>query len=400
MSRVLRVRVAGPLAGHVEGFQAELARLEYTPLSAANQLRLMAHLSRWLIQEGLLPSELTVAQVERFLVARRSAGYVCWLSMRGLAPMLGYLRTVGAVPEPPVPVLSAVERLLAEYDVYLRIERGLAPSTVRNSTDVARLFLGRTQPAGELDLASLDAAMVAGFVSGECIGRGVGQAKNTVTGLRALLRYLHLQGVTSASLVNVVPAVAGWRGGSLPRALPKGQFEKMLGACDRRRRVGRRDFAVLLLLARLGLRACEVAALELGDIDWRAGDLLVRGKGRREERMPVPTDVGEALVGYLRVRGHSLHRAVFLQIRAPHGPISDGAVKSLVREASRRAGLDPVGAHRLRHTAATQMLRSGASLTEIGQVLRHRDPTTTAIYAKVDRTALRDLALPWPGGAS
>ena len=344
MSRVSRVRVTGPLDGHAEGFQAELVRMEYTALSAAGQLRVMAHLSRWLAQEGLQPFELTSEQVDRFLVARRSAGYTCWLSARGLSPMLGYLRTVGAVPEPVAPKLTAVEQFLAEYDGYLRSERGLAPSTVRHSIDVARLFLGRvTQPGGELDLESLDAVTVAGFVSAECVGRSVGWAKNTVTGLRSLLRYLHLRGVTPVSLVCAVPAVAGWRGGSLPRALPGGQVERLLGSCDRRRRVGRRDFAVLILLSRLGLRAVEVAALELSDVDWRAGELVIRGKGRREERLPLPTDVGEALVAYLRVRGHSPHRAMFLQLRAPHGPISDAAVMSLVRDACRRAGLTPVG---------------------------------------------------------
>lgn len=401
MSRVLRVRVIGPLAGHAKGFQAELRRLEYTPLSAANQLRVMADLSRWLVREGLQPSEVTPERVEGFLAARRSAGYTGWLSARGLGPMLRYLRSVGAVPELAASKPTPVERLLAEYDCYLRSERGLAPSTVRHGVDVARLFLARVaQPSGELDLSVLDAATVVDFVTAECVGRGVGAAKNTVTGLRSVLRYLHLQGFTAGSLASAVPPVAGWRGGSLPRSLPSGQVARMLAGCDRRRRVGRRDFAVLLLLTRLGLRAGEVAALELGDVDWRAGELVVRGKARREERLPLPADVGEAIVAYLRVRGHSQHRALFLHSRAPHGPITDGAVKAVVRATCRRAGLAPVGAHRLRHSAATEMLRAGASLAEIGQVLRHREPSTTAIYAKVDRAALRELALPWPGGAA
>lgn len=157
-----------------------------------------------------------------------------------------------------------------------------------------------------------------------------------------------------------------------------------------------------MLLARLGLRAAEVAALELGDLDWRAGELVVRGKGRREERLPIPVDVGEAVVGYLR-RGRpdcEDQRAVFVRAHAPHGPLSAAAVKAVVRYACERAGLPRVGAHRLRHSAATEMLRSGATLGEVGPVLRHRDPSTTAVYAKVDRTRLRDLALPWPGGAA
>jgi integrase len=174
----------------------------------------------------------------------------------------------------------------------------------------------------------------------------------------------------------------------------------LLAGCDRRRTVGRRDYAILLLLVRLGLRAGEVATMQLEDLNWRAGEILVRGKGDRLDRLPLPVDVGEALVSYLRRRGSSEFRTVFLKAKAPAGAMSRGAVCGVVHDACGRAGVPPVGAHRLRHTAATAMLREGASLVEIAQVLRHREIKTTAAYAKVDRTRLRELAMRWPGGAS
>lgn len=406
-SKASPVRVTGPLAAHADGFRDELIGRGYTPLSAANQLRVMAHLSRWLANHELNAEDLTVERAEAFLEARRAEGYTCWLSQRGLAPLLGYLRGQGVAPTPiPAVVRTPLEALLADYHIYLVDERGLASATVCHHESVARLFLAercRENQAheGELRLEDLTAADVAAFVTAECPRRSVGSAKILVTGLRSLLRFLHVAGRGPGPLASAVPAVAGWRGGSLPRALPVTQVRGLLASCDRRRAVGRRDFAILMLLARLGLRAGEVAALELDDIDWRAGELVVRGKGRRQERLPIPVDVGEAIVGYLR-RGRpaTVDRALFLRARAPHGPVTVGAVQGVVHNACDRAGLPRVGAHRLRHTAATEMLRAGAALAEVGQVLRHRSLSTTAIYAKVDRAALRSLALPWPGGAA
>jgi integrase len=175
---------------------------------------------------------------------------------------------------------------------------------------------------------------------------------------------------------------------------------RLLASCDRRRTVGRRDYAILLLLARLGLRAGEVAAIEVADVDWRQGEIMVRGKGTRRDVLPLPVDVGEALVSYLRRRGPSDFTALFLKVNAPAGRLDGDAVRGLVKDACDRAGVPRVGAHQLRHTAATGMLREGASLVEIAQVLRHREIKTTAIYAKVDRTRLRELAMPWPGARS
>jgi integrase/recombinase XerD len=393
---VSRVRVSGPLAEYAAGFAVFLAEAGYTPLSAANQVRVLAHLSRWLEGRGLGPGELTGQRVREFLAARRAAGYTCWLSERGVAPLLGFLRGLGVVPEPGRPVPSAaVDVLLDSYRGYLAAERGLAASTVRYYLAEARGFLaGR-----ERGLSELSAAEVSGFVTAECRRRSTGSAKILVTALRSLLRFLVAEGVVTPGLPGAVPSVAGWRGGGLPKSLPDGQVAVLLAACDRGTATGRRDFAVLVLLSRLGLRACEVAALELDDIGWRAGTVTVRGKGRRDEQLPLPADAGEALAGYLRDgrAAGGLSRRVFLASRAPGGGLSASAVKAIVREACRRAGLPPAGAHRLRHSAATGMLRAGAPLAEIGQVLRHRSASTTAIYAKVDHAALAQLAMPWPG---
>ena len=396
---VSRVRVSGPLAGHAAGFAGFLAEAGYTPLSARNQVGVLAHLSRWMEGRGLGPGELAGERLGEFLAARREAGYTCWLSERGLAPLTAFLRGAGAVPAAvPAAPAGAVDVLVSRYRAYLETERGLAAGTVRHCTDHARGFL-----AGRADrLAGLSAAEVSGFVAGECRRRGTGSAKILVTALRSLLRFLAAEGLAAPGLHDAVPAVAGWRGGGLPKALPDGQVAALLASCDRETATGRRDFAVLTLLARLGLRACEVSALELGDIDWRAGTVAIRGKGRREERLPLPADVGEALACYLRggrpAGGES--RSVFLASRAPGGGMSDGAVKCAVRRAGLRAGLPGAGAHRLRHSAATGMLRAGAPLAEIGQVLRHRSLSTTAVYAKVDHGALAQLAMPWPGGLS
>jgi integrase len=250
-------------------------------------------------------------------------------------------------------------------------------------------------------LAQLTAVEVTEFVLAECATRSVGSAKYVVCGLRSLLRYLYVMGQTEAQLEAAVPKVAGWRLAGMPTMFGPAEVARLLASCDRRRTFGRRDYAVLSLLARLGLRAGEVASLELGDIDWRAGEIVVRGKGRRKERLPLPVDVGDALAAWLR-RGRRRCGcpAVFTTVRAPHRPLSSGGVSAIVRAACARAGLPESNAHRLRHTAATEMLRAGAGLAEVGQVLRHTSMLTTAIYAKVDRDGLRTLALPWPGAGS
>ena len=398
-----RVRVPGPLEAHAAGFAGELARLGYTSGSACGQMFLMAHVSRWLAGEGLDAGGLTPEASDRFLAARRAAGYAQLLSPKALSPLLGYLRRLGAAPEAPPPAPAGpAEELLDRYRRYLVTERGIGAATAADYAAKTRPFLAARQKAGALDLAGLTAADVTAFIVETCPSMRKGTAKLTVTSLRSLLGYLHVAGDIPGPLAWAVPAVATWRLASLPAPLEPGQVRR----CWPLRHghgLGRRDLAMLTLLARLGLRAGEVAALALDDIDWRAGEITVTGKGRRSERLPLPADAGEAVAAYLRdgrPRPFEGTRKVFLRLHAPHRGLTTGGVTQAVFAAAQRAGLGRVYAHRLRHTAATGMLRAGASLPEVGQVLRHRRLLSTAIYAKTDVPALRTLARPWPAGGA
>jgi len=389
MSPPSDVRVSGPLAAYAAGFCRRLATGHYTPLSAANQVRLMAHLSSWLELQRLEPRELSEAAIGRYLRARRRAQYTRWRSRRGLAPLVGYLRKMGVVPDAaPSTPKTAAERLVVEYVDYLRVDRGLAETTIRSRELVAQEFMSGW---------SFVARDVTRFMLTKVGRYRPGTAGGVATAVRSLLRFMHLSGHIEWPLTGAVPKLARWRLAGLPRGLEPTQVDALLASCDRRTAVGRRDYAMLLLLARMGLRSCEVARLELADIDWRAGELIVHGKGGRRDRMPLPKDVGDAIVAYLR-RGRPKceARAAFVADRAPHQSLQSTAVTARVAEASKRAGGGRVGAHRLRHTAATQMLRRGGSLAEIVHVLLYRDAATTAIYAKVDREALRTIARPWP----
>lgn len=389
------VRVEGPLARYAPGFGAHLLERGYAPSSAEDQVRLMAHVSRWLAEQSGEPAGLTPAAVEQFLVVRR-AGYVKLTSRRGLAPLLGYLRGLGVLPEAGAEVPSPTEEVLADYRDWLVGERGLAAGTVRLREQVARLFLAEQPEPLELALRRLEAREVTAFVLARCRSgrRGVSSAKTLTSGLRSLLSFLYLAGWVRVSLAPAVPSVAGWRLGSLPRALEADQVARLLESCERSTALGRRDFAILALLSRLGLRSF---ALSLDDIDWRAGELTISGKGSRTERLPLPHDVGDALVDYLRAgRPNGSGRELFLRARAPRCAISAAGVRSVVHHACDRAGLPRIGAHRLRHTVASELLRAGAPLQQIAQVLRHASLASTATYAKVDRAALGSLARPWP----
>jgi integrase/recombinase XerD len=393
-------KVSGPLAAYAEGYELWLEARGYSPGSAKRKVWQLSQLSCWLEREGLAGGEWTGEMAARFAAGRQAAGCPSYLSRLSLRVPLAYLREIGAMPAPS-PVAGPVEELLADLRTYLARERGLVAGTIRNYERAARLFLeDRVERVGGLELQRLAAGEVTAFLARECPRRTVSGAMDLAANLRALLRYLHVVGLIDAPLVWAVPKVADLRGRSLPKGLEPEAIAAMLAVCDRERLIGRRDLAVLLLLVRLGLRAGEVAGIELDDVDWRAGELLVHGKGHRHDGMPLPVDVGEALVAYLRVRPSSEHRVLFLCVLAPFGPISNNVVANVVRRACRQAGVPQVGPHRLRHTTATQMLRARASLEEIAQVLRHRHLVSTAHYARVDRDSLRALALPWPGDRS
>jgi integrase/recombinase XerD len=402
MVKVLRSFVRGPLEPHVAGFAEQLLRQGYSRSSAGQQVCFIAHLDRWMSAEGVGLGGLSAPVIERYLAERRSAGYVEYRSVGALRPLLEFLAPLGVLPVPQVVPPGPVEELLGRYRDYLIGERGLTSGTARGYVDFVRPFAATCLHGGVLDFVSLTAADVTGFVLGACPGRAVGSAKLIVCSLRSLLGWLHVTGATPVSLVSAVPSVAGWRLSALPKGLEPGQLRRLLAACDRRTATGRRDYAIMLLLARLGLRAGEVAHLGLGDIDWRHGEIAIVGKGNRAERLPLPADVGAAISAYLRRGrpGTAEGRSVFVRVHAPHRALTAGGVTMVVFDAAQRAGLPRMHAHRLRHTAATAMLRAGSPLPEVGQVLRHRSPLTTAIYAKVDRDALAVLARPWPPGAA
>ena len=395
MTRPIDIRFRGPLAPYHRGFCAELETQGYAPLSASNLVRVFAHLSRWLQNHRLEPHELTLDRVSKFLRSRQR--YTHWRSERGLAPILDYLRRLGVMPPPSHVADTPLDQFLDHLGDYLQRERGLALATIRRRQRIARRFLAPFVDSQGIHFENLTSGDVTRFVLRECRQWSVGFAKVVVTDLRSLLRFLHLEGHTSTCLAAAAPAIAGWRGQALPQGLDPTHVRRLLKSCDRRTAIGRRDYAILMLLVRLGLRAGEATALQLDDVDWRHGEILIRGKGRRDERLPLPPDVGRALMAYLRRgRPRSTSRAIFLRSRAPYGALQ--TVAGRVGQVCIRGGMARLGAHRLRHTAATEMLQKGCSLPEVAQVLRHRSLSTTAIYAKVDRKALRALAQPWPGG--
>jgi site-specific recombinase XerD len=391
-----RVRVSGPLVRFADGFRVDLLEQGYSRWGAQEHLYLLAHVSRWMESEGLEVEALTPDGLAQYFVWRRRQGYLSSLSPLSLRRLLGYLDGLGVLP-PDDTVPSPVDRLLGEFGDYLLRERGMKASSAAQYQPTARLFLrGRSEPLEE-DLARVSAAEVSTFVLRESRQRSRRSTETVIYALRALLRFLHVHGLIAEPLAEAVPSVARRRE-DLPRALPAGQAQLLLDSCDRATSRGRRDYAIVLLLARLGLRRCEVAALSLDDVDWRAGEIVVHGKGSRIDRLPLPCDVGDAIVDYLRDgRPRVADRALFINACAPLCGITSRCVTGVVRYACVRAGIGPVGAHRLRHTVATELLRHGAGLVEIGQMLRHQDQTTTAVYAKVDRAALSPLALPWPG---
>ena len=397
-TRVPRVRVSGPLAPFVTAFESKLGDAGYTALSAVNQMRLLAHLSRWLEARGLAVNDLTDARIQEFFESRRMAGCTWLITRQALMPLLELLTDLVVLPasEPP-PGQSPVDVLLTRFHRYLLDERGLVVSTAEAYVFRARRFLSRCAPAGYL--GALTAADVTRAVLAESTSVSVGSAQFFVAALRSFLRFCSMEGLVVADLSGAALAVTGRRRSALPKGISSSDAKALLSSCDRRAAVGRRDYAVIIVLLRLGLRASEVAGLRLNDLDWRAAEVVVHGKGRHHSRLPLPADVGEAIAEYLRRgRPKTINREVFVSAQAPLVAIGRGGVASIVRRSCVRAGIAEVGTHRLRHTMACEMVRMGVPLPEIGQVLRHRSLTSTAIYARVDLDHLRQLAQPWPVG--
>lgn len=393
----------GPWAEYLNAYTTLIKERGYSPVSVQAQVQLITRFSEWLRRGHTDVHALHEIIVERFLRRHQSAGSVHRGDAATLYRFLCMLREQGATRRQKKPPLSPRQRLTIKYGRYLLEERGLTQATVVNYVPFIEQFLSARFRQIPLNLSHLSAPDVTGFVRRQAHQLSPGRAQLLVTALRSFLRYLRHQGKVTIDLAVCVPTVARWSFATLPKFLPAGIVQRVLDCSDRRTPIGRRDYAILLLLARLGLRACEIVALNLEDIDWEKARITIRSKGGRWAQLPLPTDVGEALALYLRHGRPSCScRRVFIRGRAPRiGFANSIAVSTLVMRALERAGVDSArkGAHLFRHSLARDMIRQGASLDEIGELLRHQSPNTTAIYAKVDLPALRPLALAWPGGA-
>ncbi len=401
---LLRMR-EGPLGSYLHLFAQQLTDQGYARYSVRLKLRLVAHFSHWLTHQGIALHDLTPEHALLYLQHRAEQSSARTGEAAALSQIFNLLRHEGAIAaSPAAPIITTpAKRLADEFALYLRQERALASTTITNYLEFVSRFLTAKFADAEVVLSVLCAADVVAFVQRQAACLSLKRAKLMTTALRSFLQYARYRGDINLDLGAAIPTIAHWSMASIPRSLPPAQVELVLAHCNRQMPIGRRDYAILLLLARLGLRAGEVAALRLEDINWQAGRITVCGKGSQWSQLPLPTDVGEAIAAYLQDgRPPTTSRSVFVRGRAPAVSFQNQlAVLSVVRHALARAGIDAPhkGAHQFRHTLATELLRQGASLSEIGELLRHRSPQTTAIYAKVDLAALRTLALPWPGGA-
>lgn len=397
MEQASRVRVSGPLAGCALELVGHLADQGYADRSMAKHMRRLAHVSGWLETNGLDPVAVDERLIERVVDGLHRAGRALEDKPATFGVVLGFLRERGIVPAAPVVAPTPVDGLLGDYRRYLVVERSLAPWTLPGYLSTAAWFLAEACDGDPGRVGSLSARDVTSFVLRVAEVRSPASVNTVVVGVRSLLRWFYAKAMIDTPLAQATPWLARGRTSTLPRTLDAGVAQALLATCERTTLSGARAFAVVTVLARLGLRAGEVVAMELGDIDWRRGEVTVRSKGGGRDPLPLPVDVGDAVVAYLSCRGASEFRQVFLHVQAPRGPMTMSNVRFVVRQACERAGIADTGTHRLRHGAACDLLRNGAPLHEIGQLLRHRDIETTAMYAKVDFAALATLAQPWPG---
>ena len=391
-----------PLEFHLRAFAASLVENGYTDRTVQLKIGLLACLGRWLQSTKLSITDLNERLLEAFLKRkhRERTG-----DPRTVQQFLDHLRRENVVPARNLPRdNSPLAHILNRYQTHLRTERGLVACTIQEYRFFARKFLLERFRGRTLRLKAVKASDISDFVLRHTPTMNVKTAQLMATALRSFFRFLFQKEELQADLAASVPTVANWRLSNVPKYLTPKEVKRVLKACNRRTSVGRRDHAILLLLARLGLRAGEVIALQLEDINWRAGEILVRGKGLLHDWMPLPLDVGQALASYLRRdRPRCQTRRVFVCANAPHRGFAHAcSLSTIVRQALARADLYPPlkGAHLLRHSLATSMLRSGAKMGEIAEVLRHRALNSTEIYAKVDFKSLRSLAHPWPMGGA
>lgn len=394
---------AGPLGLHIAGF-GELIEKQGYPRSTANRkIRLVIDLDQWLKRRGIEPTDYDENWAAVFLDYRSERGYCCRGDPTTLRVFLSYLRDTGVIPYPAANIKQRqLDSTTSCFAMHLATERALKPATSSIYLFEVRRFLSHHFGTGSIFLDKLSPQDISRFMLWRARTVRPRGLQLTASALRSFMRFAYQHGDISLDLAASVPSVANWRFSGVPKFLAPEQIEELLRTCDRGSSVGKRDFAILLLLARLGLRAGEVVHMRLDDIDWDRGELLVHGKANSEDRLPIPRDVGKALASYIRHgRPQCSSRHIFLRSKAPRRMLANSVcICNVVRKALGRAGLDPSfkGSHLLRHSLATRMLRGGATLVEIGSILRHRLPNTTEIYAKVDLSALRALAQPWPGG--
>lgn len=392
-------RKSGVLTAEIEPYRRRLLEQGFTPATVRLLLRNLSQLGVWLQQRGMTGTAIDRACLDELFAERRAVGRRGVPGRLGISRLLAFLDERGLLAPTPQEQPTALEQLLEEFREWLIQERNLSASTVLRYENTARRFLAeQALDDGLLRVSDLTGVDVNAFLLRECARVSAGSAKGRVAELRSLLRFLYLRQLLPLRLGAAVPPVGGWRLASIPVIVSAADVAAVIDSCDPTTLQGSRNRAIMLLVARLGLRSIEVARLELEDIDWRRGELTVRGKARRQDRLPLPREVGEALSAYLIQRGErAASRRVFFTCRAPRQPIRPDLVNDVVERACLAAGIPRFGPHRMRHALAGELLRKGAGLLAIGQVLRHQDLATTALYAKVDLNTLRSIALPWPG---
>jgi site-specific recombinase XerD len=399
-----RCACIGPLASHISGFVAYLRQESYAPETVRAKRRLIVDISRWMQRLELPLVKLDEEQLREFQINRRRRHRLRPGDILTVRQLLQYLRDLGCIRMPREKTdRTSLGRMVRDFERYLSLECGLSQSTQVDYLRIVQCFLADCFGTKSPRLTALTQRDIHCFIITHHKDGGHSRVKKLITALRSFLHYLHQSKAIAIDLAAGVPRVANWRLSHLPRSLPVNQVRQLLASCNRSTPSGQRDYAILLLMSRLGLRAREVVNMTLDDLDWVCSELIVHGKGQQEDRLPLPPEVGAALVNYLRhARPVCSTRRVFIRMKAPWQGLKGGeAICRIVRAALKRADLNPQfkGSHVLRHSLATNLLRRGATLMEIGQLLRHRGLATTQIYAKVDIAALRAIALPWPRGA-
>jgi len=403
-SQLFRRLKCGPHGQLVERYAVRLIEERLVRHGTWRCLNIVSGLLGWITRRHCKLADLDERTIDLYLRYRARQQSIQPGDRAALKRWLSVLREEGAIAPAVPPPLTPHDRIFEEFDAYLRTERGLTPRSIVRHLPTVRGFLQEVCSAGGDDLGKISQEDVIRYIERHAQDWSPRTGKAMCWSLRAFLRYLHHRGLNPRALAVCVPSIRRWKLATLPTYLSAAQVQKALDGCDRATAMGRRDYAILMMLAKLGLRADEVATLTLDDIDWRAGEMIVRAKGRQRTRMPIPPDVGAAVVAYLRNgRPKSSCRRLFIRTLAPHVGFASGcAISMIAKTALDRVGIEDCahrGAHIFRHSLATELLRSGATLSEIGQLLRHQSHDTTRTYAKVDVEALRTLSLPWPGGA-